>query len=713
MNGEWLRFPQGVGNAAVMVPFMTARYQASENCSLELKFAKQIGVPIVPVMMQGGGWTPRGWLGLLTAGTLWTPLHDQAKLAQNVEGLVQQMKLALEFDTEQTDADTQAEESDAFSTKELRDELDRLAEEQLPTSPGQVAAASSGVKAAATISAAVPQVPMGVLVTGAMTKLLEKLTDTTITRMGFFGMGGIGKSVVSAWLVRHDSVRGMFEEIIWVTLGQAPSAVSVQSLAFSQLTGGRFSSEDSEQQRSLALQQAMRGKKLLLVLDDIWDASHEKLLNFIDEDCGAKVLLSSRVRGVLAGSNSKSSKDLDDEARITESIIDIGLPSEDDATKMLLATAGLPTHGELPLEARELVRFCKMLPLTISIAGKLVKEVDIQGAADWDGVVEMMKEEFAENDEQRTVEQAVISASMKSICGRHAKSVMHLFKSLALLPEDAVVPIDIVSIMFTSVLGDDGSSKKSPSIPLARRWLKQLIDRSLVLGTVDRPALHDIVGEFVAAQHSNEELQQAHRRMVDQLCASRPVDAATGAPEWCNAGDTLKSRYVRYHSAHHIEQGWYSDWARDEHAISTWLGNFPQDDIVISASVVLGPEKISQLAVEAESGSDKWQHVKLASLAGNSMVRNGDAPAAGETWRQALDTLAELAEGTPTEQHSHQERLELELMNKVLSLNNPADFVRLPRLQALLQTAKTSLDKCMGFNWGGPLALITCVFAYL
>jgi len=33
---------EGVGNAAVAVPFMTTAYEQSENCALELKFAKQV-----------------------------------------------------------------------------------------------------------------------------------------------------------------------------------------------------------------------------------------------------------------------------------------------------------------------------------------------------------------------------------------------------------------------------------------------------------------------------------------------------------------------------------------------------------------------------------------------------------------------------------------------------------------------------------------------
>jgi hypothetical protein len=34
---------------------------------------------------------------------------------------------------------------------------------------------------------------------------------------------------------------------------------------------------------------------------------------------------------------------------------------------------------------------------------------------------------------------------------------------------------------------------KPPSLLNVRRWLKVLIDRSLILGTVDRPSLHDLV----------------------------------------------------------------------------------------------------------------------------------------------------------------------------------------------------------------------------
>ena len=76
MGGPSLCLPAGVSNAACVVCFMTQAYQDSQNCALELKFAKQSGVPIVAVMMEapdssGHVWKPGGWLGIVTAGILW------------------------------------------------------------------------------------------------------------------------------------------------------------------------------------------------------------------------------------------------------------------------------------------------------------------------------------------------------------------------------------------------------------------------------------------------------------------------------------------------------------------------------------------------------------------------------------------------------------------------------------------------------------------
>merc|ERR1712097_80157 len=86
----------GVENAACVVCFLSQKYQESENCKLELKFAKQSGVPIVPVMAESTkGWRASGWLGIVVAGALWTPLRSDGEFESNVRSLVEQIKSAV------------------------------------------------------------------------------------------------------------------------------------------------------------------------------------------------------------------------------------------------------------------------------------------------------------------------------------------------------------------------------------------------------------------------------------------------------------------------------------------------------------------------------------------------------------------------------------------------------------------------------------------
>eukprot|EP01052_Picozoa_sp_SAG31_P067977 SAG31_NODE_26786_length_436_cov_1.537092_1_plen_122_part_01 len=85
---------EGVEGAACVVAFLTQQYQDSTNCKLELKFARQSGIPIIPVLLQGDGWRPTGWLGIVVAGAIWQTLDDNKEylFEQSILGLVTQIK---------------------------------------------------------------------------------------------------------------------------------------------------------------------------------------------------------------------------------------------------------------------------------------------------------------------------------------------------------------------------------------------------------------------------------------------------------------------------------------------------------------------------------------------------------------------------------------------------------------------------------------------
>eukprot|EP01047_Picozoa_sp_COSAG01_P017741 COSAG01_NODE_946_length_12533_cov_4.570532_2_plen_107_part_00 len=82
--------------------------------------------------------------------------------------------------------------------------------------------------------------------------------------------GGIGKTVISSWLVRHDRIRAAFEKIVWVSLGQTPNLNALQGVLYEQLVPGDVWDPDKDDVFKVqSMGAAFRGQNVLLVLDDL------------------------------------------------------------------------------------------------------------------------------------------------------------------------------------------------------------------------------------------------------------------------------------------------------------------------------------------------------------------------------------------------------------------------------------------------------------
>ena len=85
------------------------------------------------VMMEGPdesgrAWSAGGWLGIITAGGLWTPLYDAGTFDENILNLIRQIKLAV---SAQGGAGAEDEVA-GFSVGDVREELERLRVEEAP-----------------------------------------------------------------------------------------------------------------------------------------------------------------------------------------------------------------------------------------------------------------------------------------------------------------------------------------------------------------------------------------------------------------------------------------------------------------------------------------------------------------------------------------------------------------------------------------------------
>jgi hypothetical protein len=190
---------EGVSSSSAVVCFMCQKYQESSNCMLEAKFAKQQGIEMVPVLMEGGGWRASGWLGLLTAGSLWVPLYEDASFAENVRQLhgqiVKVVGAGLAEELEELSEDAVASPSEAKEElARLREDLDSKAE---AVTPGAGKPGLADPSQPAIIPAGVPKLPAKFQSTDPIRELIRlvlstEASDVAMPRVGWWGMGGIG-----------------------------------------------------------------------------------------------------------------------------------------------------------------------------------------------------------------------------------------------------------------------------------------------------------------------------------------------------------------------------------------------------------------------------------------------------------------------------------------------------------------------------------------
>jgi hypothetical protein len=215
---------EGVSKSAAVVAFMNQKYQDSSNCKLELKFAASQQIPIVPVVLESG-WRASAWLGIVTAGALWVPIHDGGSFEKDIDSLFGQLEKLVPSATSPALA-TDAEVNGTSSLASLRAELDKLRKD---LQQGQLQTDAEPGNELAAVPAEVPELPSTFRFTLDMEELkalllsepgaaddevpqtmsvtsqartpapvIDSSPDTpgrgAATRVGAFGMGGIGVS---------------------------------------------------------------------------------------------------------------------------------------------------------------------------------------------------------------------------------------------------------------------------------------------------------------------------------------------------------------------------------------------------------------------------------------------------------------------------------------------------------------------------------------
>jgi hypothetical protein len=183
------------------------------------------------------------------------------------------------------------------------------------------------------------------------------------------GWPGVGKTTLVGVLARDPEIAATFSDgVLWTALEQTPDLMSKiaawgRSLGTDDLLRTPGLEEVTEK-----LSRLLRHKRILLIIDDIWNSAHA--LPFLRAAAGSScsVLATTRLTSVAVDLASKAVK-----SSVGDNIYVLPVLTEDNA--LLLMRHLAPTIVEGHLEAcRELVRDLEYLPLALHVAGRLLNE---------------------------------------------------------------------------------------------------------------------------------------------------------------------------------------------------------------------------------------------------------------------------------------------------------------------------------------------------
>ena len=127
--------------------------------------------------------------------------------------------------------------------------------------------------------------------------------STVVVSIAIVGPGGIGKTTLARMIFNDSAVEEMFDKRIWLSVNQDVDEIDVLQRVLASLDGksNYRGSVGDKDQLECALKCAVRHKKFLLVMDDVWSDSIWNELLRVPLNDGApssQVLVTTRNQGV-------------------------------------------------------------------------------------------------------------------------------------------------------------------------------------------------------------------------------------------------------------------------------------------------------------------------------------------------------------------------------------------------------------------------------
>ncbi|XP_062076316.1 disease resistance protein At4g27190-like [Humulus lupulus] len=197
---------------------------------------------------------------------------------------------------------------------------------------------------------------------GILKDIMVAVRDANRSRIGLYGMGGIGKTMLAKEIARRAEEEKLFSKVVMTTISQTPNIEEIQQEIAEMLDIKKFGEIESTSKRAYRLRQRLKQEtSIMLILDDVWKELDLEVIGIPDE---CKMLLTSRSLDVLCSSmdivesNNFSIKALDSRESISM------------FKKIIGEKVEKPDYNDL---AHKIVGECAGLPIAIATVARALK----------------------------------------------------------------------------------------------------------------------------------------------------------------------------------------------------------------------------------------------------------------------------------------------------------------------------------------------------
>ncbi|CAF2051239.1 unnamed protein product, partial [Brassica napus] len=310
----------------------------------------------------------------------------------------------------------------------------------------------------------------------------NRLMDDETGIMGFYGMGGVGKTTLLKQINnKFCEANYDFEIVIWVVVSSDLRVEKIRADIAEELGLRR-----ETRHKVTDIYAHMKNKKFVLLLDDIWKKVDltEIGVPFPTRENGCKVVFTTRSREVCGRMG------VDDP-------MEVQCLTNNEAWNLFEKKVGqltLKSHPSIPEQARKVAEKCRGLPLALSVIGKTMSSK--RTIQEWDHAVQVLNSyaaDFSGMDDQIL---PILKYSYDSLKGDQIKSC---FLYCSLFPEDYLIEKEKLIDYWICEGFISENEDKERTVNQGYEIIGTLVRSCLLLeegSSISKVKMHDVVREM-------------------------------------------------------------------------------------------------------------------------------------------------------------------------------------------------------------------------